>query len=168
MKLIIRQKRFTFKDRFRIEDQDGNDRYEVTGELIEASKKLHIKDMDGNEVAMIKEKMISFRPKFYLYINDELVGEIVKEYTFFKARYHITGLDWKIKGDIQKLNYEIIEDDRKIAEVRKKFFAMSDTYLLEIDDDNNEIADLAAVLAIDYIVEKERRKKKEQRDSTEE
>ena len=156
MELYIREKKFTIRDCFTIEDKKGNDKYQVIGEFIEASKKLHIKDMDGNEVAMIKEKIVSFKPKFSLYVGDEKIGEIVKDKALFGDKYHITGLDWKIKGDDDDLDYKIIADGKEIVQFHKTFFSISDTYKLEIDDDVDEIPVLAAILAIDYMVEEER------------
>ena len=155
MELIIKQKKFSIRDSFTIKDKKGNDKYQVIGEFFEATKNLHIKDMDGNEVAAIKEKMVSFKPKFYLYVNDEKVGEIVKDRALFGNKYRITGLDWKIKGDGDERDYKIVKDGKKIADFRKKIIALTDTYVLEIEDDEDEIPALAAILAIDYLTTSE-------------
>ena len=158
MKLILKQRRFTLRDRFTVEDAKGKDKYEVFGELLETTKHLHIRNMDGEEVASIQERRVSFRERFFLVIRGEEVGEIVKEKTLFGTKYHITGLDWKIKGDGEAEEFDIYAERKKIATFEKKFFSFTDKYVLEIDDDVDELPALAAILAVDYIAEVEEEK----------
>ena len=67
MKLYIKQKVFSWKDKFFVKDEFGNDRYYVEGELFSLGKKLHIYDMNGNELAFIHQKYSpSFRDFLYL------------------------------------------------------------------------------------------------------
>ena len=155
MKLMIKEKKISIRDSFTVKDEYGNDRYQVVGKFLETSKKLHIKDMQGNEVASIREKKISLKPKFYLYIRDEKVGEIVKDRAMIGDKYHITGLDWKIKGNDAYHDYKIVKEGRKIAEIRKKRLAMTDTYVLDIENAVEEIPALAAILAINYMAAEE-------------
>ena len=49
MKLYIRQKVFSWTDRFTVRDGDGRDRYTVEGELFSWGKKLHVFDASGRE-----------------------------------------------------------------------------------------------------------------------
>ena len=59
MKLFIKQRVFTFADTFVVKDDYGNDRYFVQGEFFSWGHKLHIYDLDNNEVAFIKEKVLT-------------------------------------------------------------------------------------------------------------
>lgn len=155
MKLIMKQRKFSIRDSFTVEDAKGKDKYEVIGEFFETTKHLHIKNMDGEEVASIQERRVSFRKRFFLFIGDEEVGEIVKDRAIFGTKYHITGLDWKLKGDGDAEEFDIYADRKKIATFEKKFFSFTDKYVLEIDDDVDELPALAAILAVDYIAELE-------------
>ena len=56
MKLYIRQKVFSWNDKFFVMDEYGRDRYRVEGEFFSFGKKLHIYDMADNEVAFIQQK----------------------------------------------------------------------------------------------------------------
>lgn len=151
MKLSMKERKFTIRDKFAVQDENGKDKYQVIGELLSATKTLHIKDMSGNEVASIQEKLISLKPKFYLIVNGERVGEIVKDMSLLGSKYHITGLDWKIKGDISEHKYSIVSSKKTIVGIKKKRLALTGTYVFDIEDEPNEIPALAAVLAIDYI-----------------
>ena len=159
MELRLKEKRFTIRDSFTIEDKKGKDRFEVIGEFIEATKKLHIKNMKGKEVAMIKEKLISFEPKYSLYVNDKKIGELERDEALFGDKYYISDLDWKIKGDDDDYDYKIMDGWKKIATIRKKFIALSNTYILDIEDEKQEIPVVAALLAILCMIEQEKEKK---------
>jgi len=45
MKLYLKQKVFSWRDRFFAKDESGNDRYAVEGEIISWGKKLRVYDM---------------------------------------------------------------------------------------------------------------------------
>lgn len=150
MKLTMKEKKFSIRDSFRVQDENGKDKYQVVGEFIDTGK-LYIKDMNGNEVARIEEKLVTLKTKFYLVIGGERRGEIVKEMSLLGAKYHITGYDWKVKGDISDHKYSILSDKRTIVTVKKKRLALTGTYVFDIEDEANEIPALAAVLAMDYV-----------------
>ena len=151
MQLSMKAKSFTFTDKFTIWDEDGNDKYYVAGEMFSAGKRLHIKDTNGNEVASIREKIITLKPKFYIYVGEEQIGEIVKENTLFKPKYKVSGVDWVIKGDIDEHKYSIMKDKATIVSVKKKRFSLTNSYVLDIENDKDELPALAAVLAIDMV-----------------
>ena len=79
MKLYIKQKVFSWNDKFSVVDEYGNDCYTVEGEMFSFGKKLHVYDMDGMEVAYIEQKLFTFKPRYHVYICGEQVAEIVKE-----------------------------------------------------------------------------------------
>ena len=51
MKLYIKQKVFTIKDKFTVKDEAGNDKYFVEGKLLSLGKKFYIHNMEKEEVA---------------------------------------------------------------------------------------------------------------------
>lgn len=151
MQLMMKEKKFSIRDSFKIQDGDGNDKYQVVGEFLDTGT-LHIKDMAGNEVARIEQKIFALKPKFTFFVGKEKVGEIVKDMSILGTKYHITGLvDWKIKGDISDHKYSILDGKNTIVTVKKKRFALTGTYVFDIEDDANEVPALAAVLAMDYV-----------------
>ena len=111
MKLYIRQKVFSWVDRFTIKDESGNDKYFVEGEFFSWGKKLHVSDPDGNEVAFIQQKVFSLLPKFFVFVNGNQIAEIVKEFTFLRPKYSIEGLGVVLAIDCVMA----AEDDAAIA-----------------------------------------------------
>ncbi len=77
--------------------RNGNDKYFVEGQIISLRKKLHIFDDKCNEVALVKQRIVSFRPKFIVEINGDKIAEIVKEITFFAPKYYVAGLNWMLR-----------------------------------------------------------------------
>lgn len=153
MKLYIRQKIFSWADRFTVKDESGADKYIVEGELFSWGKKLHVSDMNGNEVAFIQQKVFSFLPKFFVFVNGNQIAEIVKEFTFFRPRYSIEGLGWEIEGSFMAHDYEITRQENSIVTIHKEWMTWGDCYELDIANEQDEIVALSVVLAIDCVME---------------
>ena len=153
MKLFMKQKIFSFRDRFSIYNEQEQPVFYVEGELFSLGKKLHVYDMDNQEVAFIQQKVVSFLPKFYVYVDGQEVAEIVREFTFFKPRYRIEGLHWKIDGDVFEHDYEILQDGHPIVTIHKRWWSFSDAYELNIQEERATVHALAVVLAIDCVLD---------------
>ena len=152
MKLYIKQKVFSWKDKFTVKDERGEDRYFVEGELFSFGKKLHVYDTAGNELSFIHQKVLSFLPRFFVYVGDRQVAEIVKEFTLFRNKYRIDGLGWEVDGDFLDHDYEISYQGRPVASITKAWFTWGDSYEIDIADGIDPINALSVVLAIDCVL----------------
>ena len=150
--LYIRQKVFSWKDRFSVKDADGIDRYSVEGEPWSVGKRLHVNNMAGEEIAYIQQKVWSFKPRFFIFINGIQTAEVVRELTLLRPKYTFHGLDWECTGDVTGHDYEIWHAGDLIVRVHKVWFAWGDSYELDIPDRRNETLALAAVLTIDAVL----------------
>lgn len=155
MKLYLKQKVFSWKDKFTVKDSEGNDKYYVECKLISLGKKLSIQDMNENEVAFVRQKLVALTPKFFVDIDDKEVAQIVKKITLFKPKYIVKGLGWEVKGDLFSHDYTVIDGERPIVSIHKKWMAWGDTFELDIEDDKDEVVALAVVLAIDTVMDAE-------------
>ncbi len=151
MRLIIKQKVFSWVDRFRIWDENDRDRYFVEGEFFSFGKRLHIMDPDDREVALVQQKVFSFLPRFFVVVDGVQVAEIVKEFIFFHPRYTIGGLGWDIDGDFFAHDYSISQDGGEIVTIHKEWLTWGDCYVLDIADPKDTVTALAVVLAIDCV-----------------
>lgn len=152
VRLSIKQQVFSWNDKFSVKDENGNDKYYVEGEFFSWGKKLHVYDLNGKEVIFIQQKVFSFLPRFFVFVDGEEIAEIVKEFTFFKPVYSISGLDWTIEGDFWSHDYQIIKSGNCVVSIRKEWFTWGDSYALDIEDPKDEIPSLAVVLAIDCVM----------------
>lgn len=153
MKLYMKQKVFSFKDKFTIKDVNGEDKYFVEGEFLSLGKKLHIKDAYENEVAFVRQRLLSFLPRFDVEIGGTVVAQIVKKFSLLKPKYAIEGIDWNIEGDFFSHDYVISQGEITIAQIHKKWMAWGDTFEIDIEDENKEVMALAVVLAIDAVMD---------------
>lgn len=153
MKLYIKQKVFSWGDRFAVKDEAGNDRYTVQGEVFSFGKKLHVYDINGSEAAFIEQKVFSFMPRYHVYVQGRQAAEIVREFALFLPRYRVEGPGWSVEGQFLAHDYEIKQSGRTVAAIRKAWMTWGDSYELCIADTADELLALAAVLAIDAATE---------------
>lgn len=121
MQLYIRQKVFSWRDRFAVKDSMGEDRYYIEGELFTLGKRLHVYDRSGREVAYIHQKPWSFMPKFFVYVGGTQVAEIVREFTFFRHKYRVAGLNWDVEGSFWAHDYRISDGSRPVVTIHKEW-----------------------------------------------
>ena len=153
MKLYIKQKVFSWGDKFTVKDASGTDRYYVEGEVFTFGKKLHLYDMHGREVAFIKQEVWSWTPRFYVFCENRQVAEIKKEFTFLFPKYSIEGLGWEINGSFMAHDYEITRAGQPIVTISKEWMTWGDSYELDISNSQDELVALAVVLAIDCVLD---------------
>lgn len=152
MKLYIKQKVFSWNDKFTVKDEHGRDKYRVEGELFSFGKKLHVYDMSDKEVAFIQQKLFSFMPRYYVFKGESQVAEIERKISFFTQKYYVGGLDWDVNGDFLAHDYEIVKNGRPIVTMHKEWMTWGDCYELDISPDADEIVSLAVVIAIDCVM----------------
>lgn len=152
MKLFMKQKVFSWSDKFNIKDELGNDRYYVEGEIFSWGHKLHLYNMANQEIAFIKQELFTWLPKFEVYMGDTLVVEVRKEFTFFTQKYTLAGTDWTVDGNFWEHTYEITNPAGSIAHITKAIFSWGDSYEIDIADGAAEILVLATILAIDCVL----------------
>lgn len=153
MQLYMKQKVFSWNDKFSIQNSFGEDKYYVEGKLISIGKKLRIYDTAGRELAFVNQKVVSFMPKFSVEINGEEVAVIKKKFTLLKPKYIVEGLGWEVEGDFFGHDYTITENGTPVVSIHKKWMAWGDTFELNIADDSREVLTLAVVLAIDAVMD---------------
>ncbi len=149
MKLLFKQRLFSWFDSYDIYDELGNTVFTVRGEL-SWGHLLRIYDSMDNEVGYVKEKVLTWLPKFEMYIGENYVGSINKEFTFFKPKFNVEYKDWEVEGDWTEWDYTILDRvGREVAAVTKEIFKFTDTYVIDVNDPQNAIYALMLVLAID-------------------
>lgn len=97
-----------------------------------------------------KERIFTLLPKFEVYLGDQYVGSISKEFSFFTPRFNIDYNGWHVEGDFFEWDYSILDQSgRQIAEVSKQLFNWTDTYVIDVQNPSDALGALMLVLAID-------------------
>ena len=149
MKLLFKQRFFSWLDSYDIYDEYENKVYLVKGQLAWGHC-LKIFDAHDRELGMVKERVLTFLPKFEVYEGNQMIGSISKELTFLKSRYNIDFNGWHIEGNWTEWNYSITDGaGRTVAVISKEIFHMTDTYVLDIANPGDALHVLMFTLAID-------------------
>ena len=149
MKLLFKQRLFSWFDSYDIYDEAGNTVFVVKGEL-SWGHLLRIYDANGRELGCVKQKLFTWLPTFEMYLGASYVGCIKRELTFFTPKYNIDYNGWRVTGNWFEWDYEI-EDEygQVVATVSKELWKFTDTYSIEVKNPNEAIYALMLVLAID-------------------
>lgn len=152
MNLYIKQKVFSFRDRFFVFDESGKEKYYVEGEVFSFGKKLHVFDMNGNRLADISQEVFSFLPKYHVSrgVNTFVVKRL---FSFFHPRYAVEPFGWTVCGNFFEHSYEILNGNDVISEIAKEWFSFGDAYAIRIKDGIDEISALSVVLVIDACID---------------
>ena len=149
MKLLFKQRFFTWFDSYDIYHEDGSTAYVVKGPL-SWGHCLTIFDPAGEELGMVKQRVLTFMPKFELYLGDRYIGCISKELTLFSNHYNIDCNGWHVEGDWLGWDYSIVDGSGEtVATISKELFNWTDTYSIEVERPEDALSALMVVLAID-------------------
>ena len=149
MKLLFKQRLFSWFDSYDIYDEAGNTIFVVKGQLAWGHR-LKIYDAQGREIGTVKERILTLLPKFEMYLGDRYIGCISKEFTFFLPKYNIDCNGWHIDGDLFEWDYQILNSSgRPVANITKELWNWTDTYVIDVLDSQDALCALMLVLAID-------------------
>lgn len=149
MKLLFKQRLFSWFDSYDIYDELGNVKYVVKGKL-SWGHKLVIYDTYGCELGMVSQRIITLLPKFEIYKHGSYIGCLSKELSLFKPHYNIDYNGWHIDGSFMEWDYSILDSNGfVIARISKEIFHMTDTYSIDVNNPDIALDVLMFVLAID-------------------
>lgn len=149
MKLLFKQRFFSWFDSYDIYDEWENVVFTVKGQL-SWGHLLKIYDASGNELGTVKERIFTFLPKFEMYLGEQYIGCISKEFTLFKPRFNIDCNGWSVEGNFFEWDYNVVsEAGLHVATVSKEPWNWTDTYVIDVRDPRDALTVLMLVLAID-------------------
>jgi uncharacterized protein YxjI len=149
MALCIKERIFSWTEKYDVYDDKQNVLYSVKGEFWSLGHKIHIYDPSGKEVAFIREKVWSFLKKFEIYIGGEKKGLLREKFSWFRPHYVVDFMDLDIEGDIFEWNYQMLRKAEPVALIQRKIFSWASVYYLSYPDPKDELPVLALSIAID-------------------
>ncbi len=149
MRMLFKQRFFSWFDSYDIYDEAGGVLYTVKGQL-SWGHCLKIFDQYGAEAGTVKERIFTLLPRFEMYIGETYVGCINREFSFFRPRYNIDCRDWRVEGDFLEWDYTVTDGTGScVATVSKELMHWTDTYVIDVRDPRDALQALMLVLAID-------------------
>ena len=153
MKLLIKEKAFSWADTFTVKDEQGNDRWLVKGKPFSFGRKLHVMNVYGEEAARIEQELFRFKRRYNVIVSGRQTASVVQEITFFKPRFTVEGPGWDVQGNFWGHEFTVTEGGRTVVSISKEWFTWGDCYVLDIADGTDEMTALAVVLSIDCMAE---------------
>lgn len=149
MRMYFKQRFFSWFDSYDIYGQNGQVLYTVKGQL-SWGHRLKVYDSSECQVAELSERVFTLLPKLDIYVGDQYVGCIKKEFTLFKPLFTFDYNGWTMDGDWLEWDYTIRgSNGESIADVSKEIFHWTDQYVIDVHNPDNALHALMAVLAID-------------------
>jgi uncharacterized protein YxjI len=153
VRYVMRQKLLSWGDDYTIKDDAGRDLYLVDGKAFSLGGQLSFKDMDGRELAYIKQKLFKLSPTYEIHRSGVLAA-VVKQELFALLHHRFTvdvpgPDDLEAKGDFLDHEYVFLRGGREVATVSKRWFALADTYGVEVADGEDDVLILASAVVVD-------------------
>lgn len=156
MRYHIKEKLLCLGDDFRIQDEDGRDIFLVDGKAFTLLReKLSFQDMSGNELAFIRERVLSLRKSYEIHRDGQLAAVVKKDlFNFFRCHFTVDVPgpdDLEASGSFLDHEYTFKRGGRVVATVSKKWFSIRDSYGVNIAEGQDDVLILASTVVIDQI-----------------
>jgi uncharacterized protein YxjI len=153
MRYVMRQKFLSWGDDFVIKDETGQDMFYVDGKVFSLGNQLSFQDMEGNELAFIRQKLLAWGPTYEIYRQGELQAIVKKAlFTLFQCRFSVDVPgpdDLEATGNLFDHEYSFARGGTIVATISKRWFSWTDSYGVDIAEGEDDILILASTVVID-------------------
>ena len=167
----IRQNLISIGDDFWIENEEGKKVFKIDGKVLRIRKTLVFEDAKGKKLAQIQERLLTIKDTMVVEDAEGKDIATIKKALIspFRDKWDVNvknGPDLDVQGNILDHEYTVKQGREKVAEISKKWFRLTDTYGVEIEDGQNDILILAIAVAVDMMAhdDKEDKKRKKEKD----
>lgn len=167
----IRQNLISIGDDFWIENEEGKKVFKIDGKVLRIRKTLVFEDAKGKKLAQIQERLLTIKDTMVVEDADGKDIATIKKALIspFRDKWDVNvknGPDLDVQGNILDHEYTVKHGREKVAEISKKWFRLTDTYGVEIENGQNDILILAIAVAVDMMAhdDKEDKKRKKEKD----
>jgi len=184
MRYLMRQKFFSFGDDFMIRDAEENPVYNVDGHVFTLAKRLEFKDLDGRQLAIIRQKLLAWKTTYDVFRNEAHGARLVKNWFGWLHPVEaglgdaaeefrrddgtwVSSMDFEVPADLQRGQYALVHivetpyakvtrDGEEVANVSKQFVSLRDSYGIDIADGEDDVLILCVAVIIDLIAHSDR------------
>ncbi len=119
---IDQRKVFPFLQPVEVWDEQGNVRYRLKSKST-VGLQLHLLTPYDEEVASIRQKIVTMTPKFIVKVNDKELTVSLKRNLKGDRYSVISVLNWKAEGFLNYRTYQITAENQQIAQVQMVEFS---------------------------------------------
>lgn len=151
----IKEAFWSWGNDFAITDESGTPVYQVDGAAFSWGDQLSFQDTEGRELAKIAQTLFSFKPRYEIQIGGKKFAEVVKEWSWFQQKFTLDvpgPNDYSIRGSFWQHEFVFERRGREVAKVSKSYWNWTDSYGVEIVDNEDDIAILCTCIVIDQVL----------------
>lgn len=149
MRLLIKQRVFSWTDTYDVYDEKENAKYFVKADFFTLGHQIHVFDRNDREVGGVYQKLLTFLPAFEVELGGQNVGTIQKKFSLFSPRYEVDYNGWHVEGDFLGWDYDVCDGCSVTAHIHKELLHWGDTYVIDFEKPEDELLCLLLVIAID-------------------
>ena len=157
----IKEAFWSWGNDFAITDAAGRPCFRVDGRAFSWGDKLSFQNAAGQELAFINQTLLSLKPRYRIERGGHMLAEVVKEFSWLRQKFtlDIPGPnDYTIEGSFWEHEFTFTRLSRRAARVSKSYWSWTDSYGVDIANDEDEILILCACIVIDQVLFDERKK----------
>ena len=149
MKLLIKQRIFSWTDSYDVYDENENVKYFVEAKFATLRHQLCVHNRSKKIIGIIHQKMLSFRPAFEIEVSGKILGTVKKKFSLPTPKYEIDYKGWHAEGMDLGLGYYVFSGSDIVGKIIKEPYHWGDTYVLDFNDPADELDGLLLTIAID-------------------
>lgn len=156
MRYTLKERIFSLRESYYIQDETGRNAFEVRGRLLSLRDSLVLHDLNTGEEINIQEKMLSLRPVYNIQRPNQPDVAVRKDFINFLREGFTIDLpgnqqDLRIQGDILDLSYTITRGNELVAQSSKKWISLRDSYVIDIASGEDPVLIIACAIIVDRI-----------------
>eukprot|EP01068_Selenidium_serpulae_P016248 Selendium_serpulae@DN627_c0_g1_i1.p2 len=151
---LLRSKAWSLSSGYYIKDENNEDVYSVKKHFSLVHDKLTLLDKSEVSKLDIFQKFNWFTARYTITRQGEPFAQFLEKCVLCGSKYQMTCSDdrcYHVEGNIWDREYVFERDGSEVASVSKARFSLTDSYGVQIDDDEDQELILAAVAIIDRI-----------------
>ncbi|QDT11544.1 LURP-one-related/scramblase family protein [Planctomycetes bacterium K23_9] len=154
----IKEKFWSWGNDFAITDSVGNEVYYVDGKAFSWGDKLSFQNADREELALISQKMMSWKPRYQIIMDGNVFAEVIKEWSWWHKTFTLDvpgPNDYTIEGTFWSHEFDFVRQNKSVARISKKHWSWTDSYGVDVADDEDSVSILCACIVIDQVLHNE-------------
>jgi len=154
MKFYIKQKVFSFGDKFSILDEQQNEVYQVKGKVFSLQNNIDFLDMHGNVILKANKKVFQILPKYTIYnVEDMPLVTIQRKFALTPKFDVLKGSEeLTIEGSLFAHSFTIYRNGVDVASITKKILSFGDFYEINLATPHEIELYLFMVIVIDQVI----------------
>ena len=152
----VKEKFWSWGDNFSITNQNDKIEYLVKGQAFSWGDKLSFQDKNEHELAFISQKLMSWKPRYEIFIGSEKFAEVVKEWSWFDQKFTLDvpgPNDYYIEGSFWQHEFTFVRHGVEVARVSKDYWGWTDTYGIEIFENTGIDVDVVPILCTCIVID---------------